>query len=197
MRRAAAQPLTERQRRIAFGAASALVLAAAIALGAVAPFRTSNPRTENPPAAAPTAPRIADAISTSSATPARPDARRTAASAPTSQLAARDEHRIDTQARTFLAAYLAYEVGALDATERAKLNASATRALARRLIDHPVDLPPRDRPAVGHVQSLALNGGGGGQSITIAARIEQAGWVTGLTLQFEHAHGRWLVASVA
>jgi hypothetical protein len=187
------RPLTEQQRRTAFAVAGGLVLGAAIAIGALStPARAPRRTTPTPRAAAGSPPRIADATSTTPApAPARPAAP-SSASRPT----ARDERLIDSSARQFLAAYLTYEVGALDATARRELLASGTRSLADHLIAHPVDLPAQDRPAVGKVRSLVLSSGGAGAPVAVSATVEQAGWDSRLTLEFEHAHGRWLVSRV-
>ncbi len=197
MRRPSSRPLTEHQRRSGFALTGALVLGAAIAIGAFStPERTPHRTTDAHRGVPDSPPRIADATSVTSTSPSHAVADPTQMSATGNQPTVRDEQIIERQARTFLSAYLAYEVGTLDGTARKQLLASATAALAHRLIHHPVDLPPRDRPSAGEVRSLALNGGGAHTPLKVNATIEQAGWASGLTLQFEHANGRWLVSRV-
>src|SRR5579884_360361 len=187
-------PLSDHQRRSAFAVAGALVLGAAIAIGALSsPGRPARRTTGTAQPASSSPPRIADAPTTTSTTQARTPPPH-AVPSPGSQPTARDAQLIDRSARQFLAGYLTYEVGPLDTTARRELLAAATDALAHRLIDHPVDLPPGDRPAVGEVRSLVLSRSAGQAPIAVKATIEQAGWDSGLTLELEHAHGRWLVS---
>ena len=195
MRYTSSRALTDHQRRTAFAAASALVLGAAIAIGALsASARSPHRTTGSTRLAAGSPPRIADAPSTTTATPTPAPARH--ADPPSGdQPTARDERLIESSARLFLGAYLAYEVGPLGTTARRQLLASATTPLARWLIDHSVRLPPQDRPSLGVVRSLALEDNGSGP-VTVDAAIEHAGWVSALILRFERAHGRWLVTQV-
>jgi hypothetical protein len=193
---ASSRRVTDHQRHTAFAVAGALVLGAAVAIGALStPARAPRRTSAIPRAAAGAPPRIADAPSTASTNPAQAAARHADPSS-ASQPTAREKQLIESRARQFLAAYLVYEVGPLNATARSQLFASGTRALADRLIAHPVDLPARDRPAAGKVRSLVLSPGGVGAPITVSATVQQAGWDSRLTLEFEHAHGRWLVSRV-
>jgi hypothetical protein len=213
--------LSDDQRRVAFFAAAAAVVSVVVVIGALGGGQTARrmPARTTGLATSGAAPRIADQGSLRFTSPTAPDAvRRSMASTTTTTPApavtavtslTRAPTRAATpapapaaravilaHARTFLAAYLAYEVGQLDPRMRAALTRTATPAFARQLITRPINLPPRDRPAVSTIQSVELNAASGSPLVTADATTEHGGWLSGLTLYLEPAGGRWLVSSL-
>jgi hypothetical protein len=111
--------------------------------------------------------------------------------------AAPRQRLILAHAREFLSAYLLYEVKPLDAPTRRALVQSTTVAFAVQLLRHTVDLPRGKRPAAGTVQDLELSESPDSSTTTVDATILHDGWVSGLTLDFQSAGGRWLVGGLS
>jgi hypothetical protein len=98
-------------------------------------------------------------------------------------------------ARAFLPAYLAYEIGMLDSRSRIVLTQTATRAFALQLLRHPINLPARDRPTISTIQSLKLSRAGASEA-SVDATIDDAGLPSGLNLYLRPVAGKWLVSRV-
>ncbi len=209
------QRLTGDQRRNAFLAASIVVVAGVVAIGALgnSSLSAATGRHTSGSEANGLVPRIVDV----SAPP--PTSTRTqspgASPAPTSSTkqqpasppqereqqapgsSASGQRLIIAHARQFLSAYLVYEVEPLDARMRRALVRATTVAFSIQLLRHPVDLPRGHRPAVGTVQALELSESPDTSAITVDATILDDSWVSGLILDFQSAGGQWLVSGLS
>jgi hypothetical protein len=216
----ASQPLTNDQRRAAFFIAAVAVLGALLLLGGLS--RSGHTRGSTRPvrrAAAREAPRIVDVFARTAAAPGetatatiKPATDTTGPTGVRGHASTSSIHAIASpagtrtspvnprlvlaHARQFLAAYLVYEVGPLDPRMRRALTGSATPRFAHALLVHPVRLPQPDRPAVGVIQTLELGSDPDSSSVTVDATVENAGWISGLVLDFQRANGRWLVSGL-
>lgn len=189
------QRLTNDQRRTAFLVTAMTVVAVVVAISAL----LSGPRRHGRSirtSAHPSVPRIVGA-----ATPVTTSTRKPAASPPPTPRSAGSgaprQRLILAHAREFLSAYLFYEVKPLDARMRRALVQSTTVAFAVQLLRHTVDLPRGKRPAAGTVQDMELSESPDSSTTTVDATILHDGWVSGLTLDFQSAGGRWLVGGLS
>jgi hypothetical protein len=188
------RPLADQQRRRAFWATGALVLGATVAIGALGDRQVRAGAARARPTAS-AGMRIVNAQAPAPATTTAPARQGRNAPRPAA-LGQADKNAIRAEARTFLSAYLAYEVGSLDQRTRGTLRRSATPAIARRLLAHPVKLPPGAQLRHGSVRSLQIESSADARPVRVRATIDHAGWVSGLTLQMTSAGGAWLVSAV-
>jgi hypothetical protein len=101
------------------------------------------------------------------------------------------------QARTFLSAYLAYEVGKLNRHLRPMLAAAATAPLDQSITRTRITLSSADHIPKSRLISLQLVGGLGVARVRVSALIDHAGWFSRLLLTLTQSEHRWLVSHLS
>jgi hypothetical protein len=182
-RRSYSRSLNDDSRRRAFGVAAVVLVAATVGIALLPDSERVSPRAQRARTEVVDAPSTAPAPSAS------------ATRAPT--LAAAERPAILARARSFLRAYLAYEVGAADGDVARRLKKAASPSLARRLLDQRPARPPVDAPPRGRVRAVEFVDTSHPESVVVTATILRSGRSSPLTMQLDREGDTWRVTRIS
>lgn len=105
---------------------------------------------------------------------------------------------VEEASREFLAAYLPYEVGELDAASEAALRRTTTARFAEQLLGSPPRFPPGLQRPPRQAQLLAVDVLPVNEDLArIVAKLRRGGDLEAAAFELRRVEGRWLVSGVA
>lgn len=105
-----------------------------------------------------------------------------------------EEARVRVVARSFLEAFLRYEVGELDAWVRARLRATAWPEFADQLLAHPPRRPPRGAPSARLKEFEVMVVSALPPRVVVSGSAERGGLPEEFSFVFEVRDGEWRAA---